>query len=137
MFGAMLFLLNKNHHKFLNDNFKKFDITVIQGLILLRLSDYPKMSQTDLGNLLNLSKGSIAKYVADLEQKEFISRKKLENNQRTYELILEDKAIDLVPELKNISKEWENQTGLNSLSPDFLNDFKILLDNSNKLIEGE
>ena len=137
MFGAMLFLLNKNHHKYLNDNFKKFNINVIQGLILLGLSESPNMSQKDLSNLLNLSKGSIAKYVADLEEKDFISRRKLEDNKRKYKIILNQKAIDLVPDLREISKDWENQTGLNNLNSEFVSDFKQLLDNSNKLLEGE
>ena len=137
MFGAMLFLLNKNHHRYLNDNFKKFDINVIQGLILLTLSEHPEMSQKDLGNLLNLSKGSIAKYLADLEEKGFISRRKLEDNKRKYQIILEDKSIKLIPDLRAISKDWENQAGLTNLNPEFVNDFKKILDNSSKLLEGE
>ena len=137
MFGAMLFLLNKNHHRYLNDNFKKFDINVIQGLILLTLSEHPEMSQKDLGNLLNLSKGSIAKYLADLEEKGFISRRKLEDNKRKYQIILEDKSIKLIPDLRAISKDWENQAGLTNLNPEFVDDFKKILDNSSKLLEGE
>ena len=137
MFGAMLFLLNKNHHRYLNDNFKKFDINVIQGLILLTLSEHPEMSQKDLGGLLNLSKGSIAKYLADLEEKGFISRRKLEDNKRKYQIILEDKSIKLIPDLRAISKDWENQAGLTNLNPEFVNDFKKILDNSSKLLEGE
>lgn len=136
MFGAMLFLLNKNHHNYLDENFKQFKITVIQGLMILRLSEFPDTSQKELGEYFNLSKGSVAKYLADLEEKGFIDREKMPDNQRMYKLTLEDKAIDLVPKLKEISKDWENQAGLNELNPEFLNDFKKLVESSNKLLEG-
>ena len=134
MFGAMLFLLNKNHHKYLNDNFEQYGINLIQGLIILELSDYPDTSQKELGEILNLSKGSIAKYLANLEENNFIIREKMENNQRMYKLSLQDKAINLVPKLQEISKNWENQTGLHDFNPEFLNDFEKLLKNSNKLV---
>ncbi len=132
----MLFLLNKNHHSYLDENFKQFKITVIQGLMILRLSEFPDTSQKEFGEYFNLSKGSVAKYLADLEEKGFIDREKMPDNQRMYKLTLEDKAIDLVPKLKEISKDWENQAGLNDLNPEFLNDFKKLVESSNKLLEG-
>lgn len=137
MFGAMLFLLNKNHHTYLNNKFSKYNLNVIQGLILLKLSECEEISQKELGDYLNLSKGSIAKYLADLEENNFIKRNRLENNKRKYKLILEDKSINLIPELKNISKDWEQKTGLKDLNPDFLKDFEKLLKQSTKLLEGE
>ena len=61
----------------------------------------------------------------------------MEGNKRKYKLNLEEKAIDLVPNLREISKEWENQPELNNLNSKFFSDFKQLLNYSNKLLEGE
>lgn len=137
MFGAMLFLLNKNHHNYLNDNFKEFGINVIQGLMILRLSEFPNISQKELGEYFSLSKGSVAKYLANLEENGFIVREKMEENQRMYKLSLQDKALDLIPKLMEISRDWENKSGLDNLNSDFLDDFKKLVESSNKLQESE
>ena len=137
MFGAMLFLLNKNHHEYLNNNFEKYGINLIQGLMILKLSDFSNTTQKELGEILNLSKGSVAKYLADLEKNNFIVREKMETNQRMYKLSLQNKALKLVPELQVISKEWEDKTGLHNLNSEFLNDFKKLVEKSNELLKGD
>ena len=137
MFGAMLFTLNKNHHDYLNNNFEKYGINLIQGLMILKLSDFPNTSQKELGEILNLSKGSVAKYLADLEKNNFIVREKMETNQRMYKLSLQNKALKLVPELQVISKEWEDKTGLHNLNSEFLNDFKKLVEKSNEIQKGD
>ena len=137
LFGAMLFLLNKNHHTYLNDHFNEYGINLIQGLIILKLSDFPDTTQKELGEYLNLSKGSVAKYLANLEENGFIVREKMQDNQRMYKLSLQEKAFDLVPKLQKISKDWENQTGLDSFNPEFLSDFKKLVANSKFVLENE
>ena len=137
MFGAMLFLLNKNHHEYLNNNFEKYGINLIQGLMILKLSDFSNTTQKELGEILNLSKGSVAKYLANLEENNFIVREKMETNQRMYKLSLQNKALKLVPELQAISKEWEEKTGLHNLNSEFLNDFKKLVEKSNEIQKGD
>ena len=133
----MLVLLNKNYSNYLNQRFSEFGLNANQAFMLLKLSDFPDFSQQDLGDYLSLSKGSVAKYLADLEEKGFIKRERVANNKRKYNIILEDDALEIVPKLKNISHEWELKAGLHDLNSDFYNDFKKLYGNSNKILEEE
>ena len=133
----MLVLLNKNYLNYLNQKFSEFGLNANQAFMLLKLSDVPDFSQQDLGDYLSLSKGSVAKYLADLEEKGFIKRERVANNKRKYNIILEDTVLEIVPKLKNISHEWELKAGLHDLNSDFYNDFKRLYGNSNKILEEE
>ena len=133
----MLVLLNKNYSNYLNQRFSEFGLNANQAFMLLKLSDFPDFSQQDLGDYLSLSKGSVAKYLADLEEKGFIKRERVANNKRKYNIILEDTVLEIVPKLKNISHEWELKAGLHDLNSDFYNDFKRLYGNSNKILEEE
>lgn len=134
MFGATLFLLNKNHQLYLNEKIKKYNINIIQGLILLRLTEFPNSSQGNLGKYLSLSKGSMAKYLTDLENKGFITREKLKTNKRKYRIKLENKSTPIIEDIKNTSKKWEEEVGIKNLNPKFLTEFEKILEKSKKII---
>ena len=136
-FGAMLFLLNKNYLIYLNQKFEKFEFNAIQAFMLLKLSENPDFSQKQLGEYLSLSKGSVAKYLTNLEENDYIKRERFENNKRKYKLILEEKSLEILPELKAISKKWELETWLENFGPDFFNDFKQLLESSEDILKKE
>ena len=101
--------------------------------MILKLYDFPNTRQNELGEIFNLSKGSVAKYLAKLEEEDFILRERMDNNQRMYKLSLQKKAFDLVPKLLEISRDWENNSGLKDLNPEFISDFKKLVDKSNEI----
>ena len=101
--------------------------------MILKLYDFPNTRQNELGEIFNLSKGSVAKYLAKLEEEDLILREKMDNNQRMYKLSLQKKALDLVPKLLEISRDWENNSGLNDLNPEFISEFKKLVDKSNEI----
>lgn len=135
MFGSILFLLNKNHHEYLNNKFNKYNITVIQGIILINLSENSNLSQKDLEQLFSLSKASITKYMADLEEKNYLTRTRMDDNKRKYQISLTKKSLEIVEDMKEISKEWEEKVGLKDFKPEFLEDLKVLLKHSYEIME--
>lgn len=135
-FGALLFIFTKNQRKYLNDRLKKYNLTIMQFTFLIKIYNH-NCSQADLANYFCVTKGSVAKSLRDLEEKDFVIRERIPENRRKYRLKCTDKAIDLMNVFKEIDKEWEEKVGLSDLNPDFVEKFRKLTVNSVKLNEEE
>ena len=136
-FGALLAALKKNQHKFLNDRLKKDDLTTMQAVFLIKIYIHDCCSQKDLADYFYVNKGTVAKYLRDLEVKGFVTRERVPENRRQYKLKCTEKAIDIMATFKEINEEWEQKVGLNELGSDFVEKFRKLTVNSVKLNEEE
>ena len=58
------------------------------------------------------SKGNIAKVLKKLEDEGYIKREVNPENRRKYMLTTTEKANELVPKIRQISKDWEAEVGL-------------------------
>ncbi len=134
VFGEIIFLLNKNHNEYLNESFRKYELNAVQGLFLLKLNEFPETTQRDLGIHFSLSKGSVAKYFIDLENKGYIKREKIEDDKRQYKITLTDKSRELIPVFRQINYNWDEQVGLNDLGDDFLISLSKLLENASNVV---
>ena len=81
--GGILFILHKNQHKYLNDALAKHGLNIIQALFILRINKYEGLSQKDLAETFYLTKGSVAKSLKVLEEKNL---RDWEEKMRLYEL---------------------------------------------------
>nr|WP_294999145.1 MarR family transcriptional regulator [uncultured Methanobrevibacter sp.] len=110
-FIAWIHNISLNQQKYMKTKCKDFDLGHDIRYIMF-IHDNPDCSQDDLVNMFGQSKGNIAKVLKKLEDKEFIKRDVNPENRRKYMLKTTDKANKLVPEYRQISKEWEKEVGI-------------------------
>lgn len=103
--------ISKNQLKYLNS--KLTDLNLGHEIrYVMMIHDHPNISQDDLVNFSGQSKGNIAKIVKKLEDNGYIKRKINPDNRRKYMLQATPKANELVPKIRQISKDWEREVGI-------------------------
>jgi DNA-binding MarR family transcriptional regulator len=133
-FAAWIHNLSKNQMKYLNS--KLADLNMDHDLrFIIFIYDHPGSSQDDLVNFSGQSKGNIAKIVRKLEDEGFIIREINPENRRKYMLKTTQKANDLVPKVRQISKDWEREVGLTDDDEELKQRIKEISINSMKIIE--
>jgi len=134
--GALLFIFHKNQHKYLNECLANYGLNIMQALFLLRIhysDDF--LSQKDLAEIFYLTKGSVAKSLRKLEDKNLILRERLNDDRRQYHLKLTEEGQKLIPKIKNINKTWEEHMELDKLDSSFMEILKDLTSKSIQLNE--
>ena len=96
--------------------------------------DNPGCSQDDLVNMYGESKANIAKSLKKLEDNEYIKREVNPENRRKYMLKTTSKADELVPKVRQISKKWEMEVGIDEMDEEFREKLKSIAINGMKLI---
>ena len=81
------------------------------------------------------SKGNIAKILKKFEDGGYIKRQIDPHNRRKYMLNTTDKADKLIPEFRQISKDWEIEVGLTDEDDEFKKRLKEIAINGMKLVE--
>ena len=79
---------------------------------IMFIYDNPGCSQEDLVNMFGQSKGNIAKLLKKLEDDELIKRETNPENRRKYMLNTTEKGSEIVPEIRQISLDWEKEVGI-------------------------
>ncbi|MBQ2635841.1 MAG: winged helix-turn-helix transcriptional regulator [Methanobrevibacter sp.] len=79
---------------------------------IMFIYDNPGCSQEDLVNMFGQSKGNIAKVLKKLEDDELIKRETNPENRRKYMLNTTEKGSEIVPEIRQISLDWEKEVGI-------------------------
>ena len=102
---------------------------------IIFIYDNPNCSQEDLVNMFCLSKGNIAKILRKLEDDGFINREVNPKNRRKYMLKTTQKANELVPKVRKISLDWENEVGINELDAEFKEKIMNIALKGMKLVE--
>ena len=103
---------------------------------LIYIYDNPGCSQEDLANMFCQSKGNIAKVLKKLEDEGYIKREINPENRRKYMLTTTDKANELVPKIRQISKDWEVEVGLTDEDEHLKQRIKEIAINGMKLVEN-
>lgn len=134
IFVEMMFILNKNYNEYLDNSFSRYGLTSTQGLFLFKLEEFPDITQKDLANHFSLSKGWVAKYFIDLENKGFIRREKIPDDKRQYKITLTTKSMELLPVFKNIIRNWNEQVHLDEMGDDFMDKFLKLVEKSSDVV---
>lgn len=108
---AWIHNISKNQFKYLKLKFDEFDLGHEVRYIMM-IYDNPNISQDELVLMSGQSKGNIAKSLKRLENDGYIKREVNPNNRRKYMLNTTEKGEDLVPKIRQISKDWEKEVGI-------------------------
>ena len=110
-FIAWIHNLSKNQMKYLNSKIDELNLGHEMRFIMM-IYDNPNVSQDNLVNISGQSKASIAKSLKKLEDQGYIERKVNPENRRKYMLKTTAKGDEIVPKIRQISKDWEREVGI-------------------------
>ena len=113
-FIALIHHISRNKLRYAQKNPNHIDM-VHEGQYLMEIYKRKNLSQHDLATIFGQSKGTIAKALRKLEDKEYVERIVDENNRRKYILKTTEKGEKLAILLENDLKEWEEQVGIDKL----------------------
>ena len=117
-FIALIHNISKNQIKYLKSRIEEYDLGREIRYVMM-VYDNPGCSQDDLVNIYGESKANVAKALRKLEDEGFIKREVNPNNRRKYMLRATSKAEELVPKVRQISKDWEREVGIDELDFEF------------------
>ena len=103
--------ISKNQIKYLNSRISNLNLGREVRYIMM-VYDNPCCSQDDIVNLYGESKANIAKALKKLETEGYIKREVNPDNRRKYMLKTTHKADELVPKIRQISRDWEIEVGI-------------------------
>ena len=117
-FIALIHNISKNQIKYLKSRIEEYDLGREIRYVMM-VYDNPGCSQDDLVNIYGESKANVAKALRKLEDEGFIKREVNPDNRRKYMLRATSKAEELVPKVRQISKDWERGVGIDELDSEF------------------
>lgn len=132
-FIAWVHNISKNQLKYLNLRLADLDLGHEIRYVMI-IYDNPDLSQEDLVNLSGQSKGNIAKIIKKLEDNGYVKREINPKNRRKYMLKTTSKANELVPKIRQISREWEAEVGITDKDNELKQRLKEISINSMKII---
>lgn len=113
-FIALIHHISRNKLKYSMKNPKQIDM-IHEGRYLMEIHKRKNLSQNDLANIFGQSKGTIAKALRKLEDKQYVERQIDENNRRKYILNTTEKGEKVAILLKKELDEWEKSVGIDRL----------------------
>ena len=131
---AWIHNISLNQQKYMKSKIKDYDFGH-NVRYLMFIYDNPDCSQEDLVNMFCQSKGNIAKILKKFEDEGYIKREINPQNRRKYMLNTTDKANKLIPEFRQISKDWEAEVGLMDEDEEFKKRLKEIAVNGMKVME--
>jgi DNA-binding MarR family transcriptional regulator len=124
--GLLVSMIHRTRMMFLNDKMRNMDITAGQFPFIAVLSNEEGITQDELAAHFHIDKGTVARALRKLEDKEYLFRKVDSLNRRRYLIYLTEKGRNAVPILINIEKEWENSMCSKFSEVEYNNLFDIL-----------
>lgn len=131
---AWIHNISLNQQKYMKSKIKNFDFGH-NVRYLMFIYDNPDCSQEDIVNMFCQSKGNIAKILKKFEDEGYIEREINPENRRKYMLNTTEKTNELIPEFRQISKDWEDEVGLTDKDEELKNRLKEIAINGMKLVE--
>lgn len=133
-FIAWIHNMSKNQFKYLNARISELDLGHEMRFIMM-IYDNPNVSQDDLIGISGQSKASIAKSLKKLEDRGYIKREVNPENRRKYMLKTTAKGDEIVPKIRQISKDWEREVGITPEDAELRKRIKEIAINAMKLAE--
>lgn len=107
MFMNDLSILVRHMRVFADRRFSKTESSFSEQLVLMYLIGHGPSSQMQIANGLKIDKGSIAKTIAKMEEKGFVSTEVNEKNRREKIVSLAPGSSSAVGLMKEVLEEWE------------------------------
>ena len=133
-FISLIHHISKNKLKYTMENPNRIDM-VHEGRYLMEIHKKRDLSQDDLANIFGQSKGTIAKALKKLEDKEYVKRKIDENNRRKYILNTTKKGEELAILLENDLENWEKSVGIDRLDEKTKNQLRQIARKSEEILK--
>ena len=124
--GLLVSMIHRTRMMYLNDKMKDMDITAGQFPFIVVLSHEEGITQEELAAHFHIDKGTVARALRKLEDKEYLFRKVDSLNRRRYLIYLTEKGRRAVPKIISIDKEWENSMCTKFSKEEYQNLFNIL-----------
>ena len=102
-------VLYRQFQIYINNNTKDLQISASEYIFLMEMYKNDNMSQEQLSKNLIIDKSDTARAIKSLEEKEYIIRKKDDNDKRTNRIKLTKKGIEIKDRLSNLLEEWNNE----------------------------
>ena len=102
-------VLYRQFQIYINNNTKDLQISASEYIFLMEMYKNDNMSQEQLSKNLIIDKSATARAIKSLEEKEYIIRKKDDNDKRTNRIKLTKKCIEIKDRLSNLLEEWNNE----------------------------
>lgn len=102
-------VLYRQFQIYINNNTKELQISASEYIFLMEMYKNDNMSQEQLSKNLIIDKSATARAIKSLEEKEYIIRKKDDNDKRTNRIKLTKKGIEIKDRLSNLLEEWNNE----------------------------
>ena len=132
-FIALIHHISKNKLRYSLRNPNRIDM-VHECRYLMEIHKRKNLSQNDLANIFGQSKGTIAKALRKLEDKEYVDRKIDENNRRRYILKTTKKGEELAILLKKDLDEWEKLVGIDRIDEKTKNQLRKIARKSEEIL---
>lgn len=132
-FIAWIHNLSKNQMKYLNSRIDELNLGHEMRFIMM-IYDNPNISQDDLVSISGNSKASIAKTLKKLEDADYIKREVNPENRRKYMLKTTEKGDEIVPKIRQISRDWEVEVGITDQDNELKERIKEIAINAMELV---
>ena len=126
--------MSKNQMKYLNSRIDELNLGHEMRFIMM-IYDNPNISQDDLVTISGNSKANIAKTLKKLEDEDYIRREVNPNNRRKYMLKTTEKGDEIVPKIRQISRDWEKEVGITENDGELKKRIREIAINAMELVE--
>ncbi len=106
--GLLVSMIHRTHMVYLNNRMKILDLSAGQFPFLLVLYHHEGINQDEIAAIVHVDKGTAARALKKLEDKNLIFREIDSKNRRRYLIYLTDKGKVLIPKIIAIDNEWED-----------------------------
>lgn len=89
-----------------NTKLAPLGLSSAKAMFLFCLYDHGQMSQVEICRDLEMDKSTVAKMLSRLEKDGFVTKSVNPDDVRSFRVALTDKAIALVPQAREIHKNW-------------------------------
>jgi len=109
LLGIWIAILHRYRKSYVNKQLEAYGFSGGQFIILLTISKHDGSSQEEISQLLKIDKTTAAKSIKKLEINGYVLRKKDPTDGRAYNVYLTQKALDIIPLIRETVKKWDSE----------------------------
>ena len=109
LLGKWIAILHRYRKNYVNRQLESYGLSGEQFIILLALSHHDGASQEEISGVLKIDKTTTAKAIKRLEGSNYICRTKNSSDARAYHVFLTQKALTIIPLIRQTVKNWEQE----------------------------
>ena len=132
--GKLISMISRGQEIYLNHQLKDLDINSTQLMLLFEISHQNNLNQEKIASRCNFNKGSVARSIRKLEEKELIIREIDEKNRRQNKVSLTPKGEEIIKKGIDVLNIWEDEV-FNDYLIDEITLKKVLKDIAVRTIE--